>query len=594
MSVRFDASGDRYTATNGAPGSTFTALWWGRIAVDRNAYSTMLAIDNGTTSQVLSVQTDTDGTSPYLWLAPHGTNFLDESPTVAMTVGSWYRFAIVRNGTAVTYYAASATGTIGSASGTLTGTLTATTLRLGESPAGGEWWNGNLANLKIYSAALTQTEIVTEWGNWQAQRTTSLLRHHKWQTAAETTDYGPNGYALTTVGTPTFEATNPAINDSAPGGGGGGVSGMAVGASALAALRVGDTLLSRAYVGSTLLWQAAAANPADMTDVIAASFTASNGQTGNYHRYAANLPYNQELGLMVQLHGDGYQEYTERDTTSYSIGGTEGLLRQARYRNMICVVARTPDESGGTWWENGTVNSVYLRDLLNNLLTTYPNVPRSKIWLVGYSGGSEQIARYFMPSQSAYLAGGGAFCFSGGGLPDTTELAYATSLRAAFPMKWYVGTSDNGTSEANSPGLYDALGDCREGSAHYSTKGFTTYLEEIPGGNHFVADGRYGAIWGQFYHQVKTAATVSGTVTRTSTGVSWTGTVANAPAVTLRASTSAFGTQTGTWAVGAVDLTTRTVTVAVTGFSATGTLYWRLELGGNTTQGPVLTSGSAP
>ena len=38
MSVRFDASGDRYTATTGLPNTVFTILCWVRVAVDRNAY----------------------------------------------------------------------------------------------------------------------------------------------------------------------------------------------------------------------------------------------------------------------------------------------------------------------------------------------------------------------------------------------------------------------------------------------------------------------------------------------------------------------------------------------------------------------------
>ena len=342
-----------------------------------------------------------------------------------------------------------------------------------------------------------------------------------------------------------------------------------------------------------------AANPADMADAIGLAFTASNGQDGLYHRYAADLPYNQELGLVVQLHGDGAQEYTERDTTDYSIGGTEGILRQARYRNMITVVARTPDDGAGsdlTWWKNGTTNSVYLRDLIRSVLAMYPNVARSKVWLVGYSGGSEQIARYFMPSQSSYLVGGGAMLFGGGGLPDTTELAYAPSLRANWPMKWWTGTADNGTVEADSPDLYDALSDAQQGSAHYATMGFTTYLETPAGLNHFGADTRYGALWGRFLHEVGYApVSVSGSAARaTTTTMTWTGTVANGPAVTLRASSSAFGTQAGIWAVGAVDYATRAVTVTLSGLTS-GTVYnWRLEIGGNAAHGTLLASGTVP
>jgi hypothetical protein len=330
------------------------------------------------------------------------------------------------------------------------------------------------------------------------------------------------------------------------------------------------------------------ANPADMTDVTAQSFTASNGQNGNYHRYAANLPYDQELGLCVQLHGDGFAEYTS-PTSDYSIGGTEGILRQARYRKMICVVARTPDEAGGTWWEAGTVCSVYLRDLINNLLTTYPNVTRSKIWLVGYSGGSEQIALYYLPGFSSSLTGGGSIMFGGGGVPDTTDLGATSSLKANFPLKWWVGDIDTGADD----GGYDALNDSLAGKNYYASHGWTTF-REVGSGNHSAADTRYGAIWGMFMQQVGFApAVATGTATRaTTTTIQWTGTVTNAPAVTLRCSATAFGTQTGIYEIGAVDYTTRTVTVTVTGLTA-GTAYnWRLEIGGNDSQGTLLASGT--
>jgi Concanavalin A-like lectin/glucanases superfamily len=250
MSVRFDASADGYSATTGLPGTAFTALCWGRLAVDRNAYSTFLSVDNNSASQVLAIQTTTSGNDPYLWCEPHGVGWLEEAPDIVLTVGSWYRMAMSRNGTAIAYYLATAAGAVSSVTGTLTGGLTASRLRVGQSPSSGEWLNGNIANLKVYNAALTQAEIVTEWGNWRAQRTANLLRHHKWQTAAETTDYSGNGWALTAAGTPVFEATNPTIDDSSPSVG----TLLRIGATAPAALRIGTTPVPRAYLGSTLVW----------------------------------------------------------------------------------------------------------------------------------------------------------------------------------------------------------------------------------------------------------------------------------------------------------------------------------------------------
>ncbi len=103
-------------------------------------------------------------------------------------------------------------------------TLTRTigeTIRIGDDPVAGEWLNGTVANVKLYGAALTQAEVEAEWGSWTAIRTANLIRHHTFQTAAETTDYSGNSNALTASGTPTFDSDNPPIAAAATGDGAG-------------------------------------------------------------------------------------------------------------------------------------------------------------------------------------------------------------------------------------------------------------------------------------------------------------------------------------------------------------------------------------
>lgn len=211
MSVLLNAD-EGYVATNAAPGSTWTLVFWARIAVDRNDYSTFCSVDAGGTSGGLVLQTDSDGVTPYLWGEP-GT--VTTASVSALTVGDWHRLAVVRNGTSQTVYRATASGVVTSANQTGQN-FTATTLRLGMSPQAGEPLSGHLANVKLYSAVLTQNEIVTEWGDWAAIRTSGLVRHHKFKDAAETTDYSGNGNTLTVVGSPSYSSENPTIDDSTP------------------------------------------------------------------------------------------------------------------------------------------------------------------------------------------------------------------------------------------------------------------------------------------------------------------------------------------------------------------------------------------
>jgi hypothetical protein len=202
MSVRFDADGEHYTSAVPAV-SNYTVTFWGKLAVDRNAFSTFWGSDDGTTGTYHIFQTDGTGTD-----VDHvGTAAGVAGPV--MTVDTWYRFGITCNGTSVTVYHASGPGgSLTSASGTLNATTGFTTFRVGASVFSGEWLNGNVANLKHYSAVLTESEIETELASWTAVRTANLVRHHKFQ-VAETTDYSGNGNTLTGGAGTSTEADPP-------------------------------------------------------------------------------------------------------------------------------------------------------------------------------------------------------------------------------------------------------------------------------------------------------------------------------------------------------------------------------------------------
>lgn len=341
-----------------------------------------------------------------------------------------------------------------------------------------------------------------------------------------------------------------------------------------------------------------AASPSDMVDTLDIPFLSSNQRASSYHVYAANLPYNAPVGLVIQLHGDDAFEY-HNPTSTYSYGGTSGHVNQARYRNMIFVGAWTPDRVGTeTWWEAGTANSIYLRDLILYLYRKYPNINRRRVYFATHSGGSQQLAQYFMPAHSSVLRGGGAFITGGGGVPLVYEQSYAAGLLSRFRMKWYTGLLDNGTVEANSPGLYDALSDSQAAAPYYAGKGFTTVLANPSGVDHNIdtTTAGFGPIFGQWLHTVDAAAVATTTsATRdTTTAATWTGTVTNAPAVTFRVSSSAFGTQAGIRSTVAVDFNTRVATATISTLTAGVGYFWQVEIGGSTTHGTVLTSGTVP
>lgn len=206
MSVRFDADGEDYTSTAGIPSGSYTLLCWVMVSVDRDFFSLISAVDDGGTGAVYHHLGTTDDGVTLVLGDSAGTIALG----AALTVGTWYRVAYTVSGTTGTLYWGTDTGSLSSAGGTVTDVSGFTTIRIGESMFGGAWFNGRVANLKHYSAALTQTEIETELRSWTAVRTSGLVRHHKFQTA-ETTDYSGNGNTLS-GGTGASTEADPPIN----------------------------------------------------------------------------------------------------------------------------------------------------------------------------------------------------------------------------------------------------------------------------------------------------------------------------------------------------------------------------------------------
>ncbi|MFH5824942.1 hypothetical protein [Georgenia sp. AZ-5] len=226
------------------------------------------------------------------------------------------------------------------------------------------------------------------------------------------------------------------------------------------------------------------------TDRTFQSFTASNGMTSQYHVYASDVSTDEPVGLMLQFHGDGAYEF-KNPSSSYSLGGSEGIVAQAREHGMITVPVLSPDKQGSvTWWESGAENADYVADLLSHLYDQY-DIDTERVWLVGYSGGSQFITKFFMPEHSDLVDGGGSVVFGGGGVPGGGSQGFDAGLTPDFPMHWYTGMKDNGSG-----GSYNALRDAQNGSAWYDGQGFATTLETPAGVDHGLS-GTFGPVVGQ-------------------------------------------------------------------------------------------------
>lgn len=205
-------------------------------------------------------------------------------------------------------------------------------------------------------------------------------------------------------------------------------------------------------------------------------FTA-DGVTSGYHLYTRDVDFDEPVGVVVRLHGDGGAEYAEPD------GLLNCLAAVAASHNMMLLAPLTPDVNGEeTWWEDISTNLPWLQDLLSaRVLETY--APDTEdVWWMGYSGGAEMISYGVLP-RSPQVVTGGAVMIGGGGSPGALREEPTAEQRASLDLTWITGTLDDG-SVPYAP--FDALTAAQEGSSWYREQGFQQVRAEFPEGeDHF-------------------------------------------------------------------------------------------------------------
>jgi hypothetical protein len=192
MAVRFSATGQRYTGTLSAGAVTaFTVACWVKITTNRVANSAVIGISN-TTADMFVMLTASDGVSMAI-----GDDTNIQVTGAALTVGSWYYCAATMSGTTGTVYVrADTANTWSTATGVISGTLNAATVNLGDDAFTGEWLNGCVTGVKLWSAALTAAELEQEIWQHVPSRTLNLQAWYP-LTHPDTLDYNGTGHTLT-------------------------------------------------------------------------------------------------------------------------------------------------------------------------------------------------------------------------------------------------------------------------------------------------------------------------------------------------------------------------------------------------------------
>lgn len=175
--IRFNANNDRIQST-APPGnaSLYSVVMFVRLEVDRNDWSTTYAIENAGLSSDNIYETDNDGVTLTMFAAAFGGGYVGAG---ALTVGTWYCAAatvdVAATTTTVYLGAVGATPTKTTDGSHAYAVSSPTTFSLAANRAYGEFLNGDLAGVKVWSGvALTQTEVNTECTQLQPVKTANL------------------------------------------------------------------------------------------------------------------------------------------------------------------------------------------------------------------------------------------------------------------------------------------------------------------------------------------------------------------------------------------------------------------------------------
>jgi hypothetical protein len=208
--VRFDASADKYTRSASGLNTSTSITWccWVKFASDRNAYTMVLSSNDNVGTLYVELGAGGDGTS-YALLSTSG----GASSSFQFTPGTWTFIAATMDIVGANdylYHAESpATTLTGDFIFTLpTGWADTNTLYIGSSFFG-DWLDGSVAQVKIWTRALTQAQLEAEMYADSVVGGANLWAYYSFRAGPQTNDESGNGRTLTVGGTLATDTSGP-------------------------------------------------------------------------------------------------------------------------------------------------------------------------------------------------------------------------------------------------------------------------------------------------------------------------------------------------------------------------------------------------
>ena len=234
--------------------------------------------------------------------------------------------------------------------------------------------------------------------------------------------------------------------------------------------------------------------PGDLSVPAAFSYTDDEDEASDCIFYATT---GAPVGLVVYLDGDGQSFHSQgnQDQDERSRGGLAGaggVVEAASARGYDVVSVRAPGDDGTWWMEDQDGKVRYLEQALDYVVAEC-GATTDRVWLVGYSGGSEFISQWFFPDYADRMTGGGFLLFGGGDAPEG-KATFSSSAKERLSLNWVTGTRD---VPANSLDGFDGSGHARNSLAYYRSAGFGHTWSEWPDDDHGSITEKFGSYVGR-------------------------------------------------------------------------------------------------
>ena len=234
----------------------------------------------------------------------------------------------------------------------------------------------------------------------------------------------------------------------------------------------------------------------DLSVPAAFSYTDTDDETSDCIFYAAG---DAPVGLVVYLDGDG-QPFHDQGGESRSerspggLAGAGGVVEAAGARGYDVVSVRSPGDEGVWWVDDQDAKIRYLEEALDYVAIEC-GANTERVWLVGYSGGSEFISQWFFPSYAERMASGGFLLFGGGDAPEEEgSSAFPGDVKDRLWLNWVTGTRD--VPETSIDG-FDGIGHARNSLNYYRTAGFRRTWSEWSDDDHGSITEKFGSYVGR-------------------------------------------------------------------------------------------------